>query len=199
MKDVEPMRSDMAFRFLGKLSTTAIRCVNNINSGNVVCACIDAGISLIDMTSSIISCSNEFNRTTILKNQIYESKVMLDNFVNQCEKTAQLEIEYEMLLMIKTLDKVKLELKREEENMRLQVSEEKIKVIASIEFETKRNKAVQKVRLMIKDTITIATNTLDELHKSEDSEIRNRQQIAALEEQLRISTSQYSKMIKLCC
>ncbi|MGC7872081.1 hypothetical protein ACPUYX_11195 [Desulfosporosinus sp. SYSU MS00001] len=190
------MKSAAAFKFIGKLSTDVMRCTMNINSGNVVCACIDAGIALIDMTSSIISYSSECKRTSILRHQIYESKALLDLTVEQHRRAAELEIQNKNQLLLSGLQKLKLELSKEYEAICLNIESQKNQLIQSIEFERKRNQIVDNVRLMIKDTLTISADTLEILNKDHN---RNKFHIASLEEQIRLSTAQYSKMIKLCC
>lgn len=189
------MNSDLAFRFLGKLSNDSIRCAQNIESGNVVCACIDAGIALIDMTSSIISYSSECKRTNMLKEQIYESKALLDIAVEKHRKNIEMEIEAANELLIKGLERMKLELSTEYELMCSYVEGQMNYINQNIEFERKRNSIAEKVRHMIKDTITISTDALEILNQHPEI---NRIQILSLEEQMRLSTSQYTKMIKIC-
>lgn len=190
------MKSAVAFRFIGKLSNDAMRCAMNINSGNVVCACIDAGVALIDMASSIISYSNECKRTGILRYQIYESKALLDLMVEQHQKTAEIEIDKANQLLISGLKKLKLELANEYEAICLNVESQKSQLNQNTDFERKRTQIVDNVRLMIKDTLTISTDALEALNKNYG---KNKFHIASLEEQIRLSTAQYSKMLKLSC
>ena len=190
------MKNAVAFRFIGKLSNDTMRCAMNINSGNVVCACIDAGIALIDMASSVISYSNECKRTNILRQQIYESKALLDLMVAQQQKAAEIEIQNANQLLVNGLEKLKLELSKEYEAICLNVENQKNQLIQGMEFERKRNQIVDNVRLMIKDTLTISTDALEILNRDPD---KNKFHIGSLEEQIRLSTAQYTKMIKLCC
>lgn len=190
------MNSNTAFRFIGKLSNDTMRCALNINSGNVVCACIDAGIALIDMASSIISYSSECKRTSILRNNIYESKALLDLMVKQHQQASEIEIQNANQLLVKGLEILKLELSKEYEEICLTIENEKNRLMRNLEFEKKRTQIVDNVRFMIKDTITISADALEILNKDYD---KNKFQIASLEEQLRLSTAQYTKMIKLCC
>lgn len=190
------IKSTTAFRFIGRLSNDAMRCATNNSSGNVVCACIDAGVALIDMASSTISYSTECKRSSILKHQIYESKVLLDLMVGQHHVITELEIQNANQLLVRGLEKLKLELSKEYEAVCLNIESQKNHLIQNLEFDRKQNQIVDNVRLMIKDTLTISTDTLEILNKNFN---RNKIQIASLEEQIRLSMAQYNKMIKLCC
>ncbi|MTK06647.1 MAG: hypothetical protein F8N38_06125 [Hungatella sp.] len=190
------MKSTTAFRFIGRLSNDAMRCATNNGSGNAVCACIDAGVALIDMASSTISYSRECKRTSILKHQIYESKVLLDLMVGQHQVITELEIQNANQLLVRGLEKLKLELSKEYEAVCLNIESQKNHLIQNLEFDRKQNQIVDNVRLMIIDTLTISTDTLEILNKNFN---RNKIQIASLEEQIRLAMAQYNKMIKLCC
>lgn len=188
------MTNSTAFRFIGKISNDTLRCAMNVNSGNAVCACIDAGVALIDMASSIITFSSECNRTDILRKHTYESKILLDTLVSQTRSLNEEEIEKKKLLLISGLKKVKLELQKEYEIVCLDIEAEKKRLIQNIEFERKRNITINKVSLLIRDVLVISTDALEALSINYD---KNKTQIACLEEQIRQSTAQYNKIIKI--
>ena len=190
------MNSTAAFKFIGKLSDSTIRCARHINSGNAVCACIDAGVALIDMTSSIIQYSNECKRTDLLRKQVYESKVLLDLMVEQEKRNAEIEIEKANQILIRGLDKLKLELSKEYEVICLGVEQQKNKLSQDMEFDRERNEIFGNVRLMIKDSLTISTDALEVLNRDCD---KNKSLISGFEEQIRLAAANYYKMIKLCC
>lgn len=185
-----------AFKFIGRLSQDVSRTALNIASGNVVGSCIDAASSLIRVTTDVISCISEYNRTRILKNQIYESRIMLDSLYETAVRSAKAEVRQEARLLEKSLEKVRLKLDSEYQEFCRMIEARKEDLSQRMEFENKKNENFKKIRYMIKDSLTVAESALEILLQDQD---KNRLQIAALQEQIRVSTGAYIKMIKEYC
>lgn len=190
------MRKGAAFRFFGSISSSVMFASANVSSGNVVYACIDAGIALIDMTSSIIACMSEFERTRILSDQMSDRKKGL-NRVLQIEKEQSEEaIKRAKEILLKQLEQKKLELNQQYEIMRKHTEAEILAFKNTLELDQKRTAIITKVRLMSQDAINIAKDALDELNKNP---VANSINIANLQEQLRLAVAQYSKLVKIYC
>lgn len=188
------MRKGAAFRFIGSLSSSVIRASSNTSSGNVVYACIDAGIALIDMTSSVIGCMSEFERTKILSSQLRNQKRGLDKIVQIEKERSEEELKLAKESLLKQLEQKKLELNRQYEIMRKQTEAEILAFSNTLELDQKRIAIITKVRLMSQDAINIATEALDELNKNP---VQNSINIANLQEQLRLAVAQYNKLVNL--
>ncbi len=185
-----------AFKFVGRLSQDISRASLNIVSGNLVGVCIDAASSLIRATTDVISCFSEHNRTRILKNQIYESQIMLDNLYDAELRSAKAEIRREARILEKSLERARLKLDSEYQEFCRMIEARKEDLSQRMEFENKKNENLKKIRYMIKDTLTISQSALEILLQDYD---KNRLQIAALQELIRVSTGAYTKMIKEYC
>lgn len=185
-----------AFKFVGRLSQDISRASLNIVSGNLVGVCIDAVSSLSRVTTDVISCFSEHNRTRILKNQIYESQIMLDNLYDAELRSAKAEIRQEARILEKSLERARLKLDSEYQEFCRMIEARKEALSQRMEFENKKNENLKKIRYIIKDTLTISQLALEILLQDYD---KNRLQIAALQEQIRVSTGAYTKMIKEYC
>ena len=185
-----------AFKFVGRLSQDISRASLNIVSGNLVGVCIDAVSSLIRVTTDVISCFSEHNRTRILENQIYESQIMLDNLYDAELCSAKAEIRQEARILEKSLERARLKLDSEYQEFCRMIEARKEDLSQRMEFENKKNENLKKIRYMIKDTLTISESALEILLQDYD---KNRLQIAALQELIRVSTGAYTKMIKEYC
>lgn len=188
------MTGIVPFRFLGRLSDVAVRVGVNISMGNAVGACVDAACDLLNMTSSIITCFEEFKRTRILADQVYKSKIMLDMLVEQERNSAQHEVEAYRTFIAAGLKKLKLELKKEYEYMCRETEVQKRKAEQDAEYYRAVSEKIKRIRLMVKDSITVSEAALRALSVNY---IKNRLEIESLQEQIRIAALQYNKLLKL--
>ncbi|MNB92465.1 hypothetical protein D3C75_395690 [compost metagenome] len=186
------MGSNAAFKFIGKLSTGNVGQLARITPMYAALACINAGIALIDMTSSIISYSNEAKNTAIMGRQISRNKVLLDEMVNQHKEATEQEVAGAERLSLQKLEKLKLELSKEYEIICKHVDSQKQKLALDIEYDAKQSRIMERVRLAIKQSLELSQGTLDHLNRQPG---KNRIQITSLEEQIRQLTAQYMKFV----
>ncbi|MDN4066656.1 hypothetical protein QYF50_02015 [Paenibacillus vini] len=188
------MRSNVAFKFIGRLSKGSVGHIAKVQPMNAALACIDAGIELIDMTSSIISYANEAKNTSIISQQITRNKLLLDDMVNQHKKAAEQEIIMAERLSLQRLEKLKLELSTEYEIICKHMDNQKGKLALDIEYDAKQSRIVERVRLTIKESLELSQGALEHLNKHRD---KNKIQITSLEEQIRQLTAHYMKLVKM--
>ena len=190
------MNRNFAFRLCGELAKTGTNLYCGISTGNLTITCINAGIELIDMTSSIISWGSERNRTRIMQESLNETTKNYERLKEDDRRRVDLVIGQEMGASRYRLEKLRIELEKERSLLMNQIEQLSLEENSKAELLMRKSELTARIRIRVKDTIDLVSELIE---KETATEHGNSSMLAELQEQLRISVAQYTKFVSACC
>lgn len=190
------MNRNFAFRLCGELSKTGANLYYGVSTGNLAMTCINAGIELIDMTSSIISWGSEHNRTKVMQATLDETLEKQERLKETERDRADSIVKMEQEKSQCRLNKLKIELEKDRHVLLEKLEQMTAESNSEMDLYLRRSELTARIRLRVKDTIDLVTSLIENqtLSGSSDSPI-----LAELQERLRISVAQYTKFVSTCC
>lgn len=190
------MNQNFAFKLCGELCNTGINLAYAVSTGNTAMVCLNAGIELLDMTSSLISYSAERNRTKQMQSAYQENKLKYEKLRDATQKQAKIIITQEKNISQLRIERLKRDLINER-NILMQKLEQASAELQSInEFTIRKSELASKLRIKVKDTIDVVSDFLEQFTKENPDDTLI---IAELHEKLRVSVTQYTKFVSTCC
>lgn len=190
------MNRNFAFRLCGELAKTGANLYYGVSTGNLAMTCINAGIELIDMTSSIISWGSERNRTKIMQEALDETAEKYEQLKEAERRRVDLVVEQEKAASRYRLDKLRIELENERSLLMNQIEQLSAEANNKAELLMRKSELTARIRIRVKDTIDLVSELID---KEATAGHRDSAMLAELQERLRISVAQYTKFVSACC
>ena len=190
------MNRNFAFRLCGELGDTCLNLYSGVSMGNITLVCINAGIELINMTSSIIAWNSERDRTETMQTTLDE---ILNNYesMKKCDqKKAEIEVKKEKEKSNYRLEKLKLELEKDRDTLMDRIEQLSTQSNNKMEIYIRKSKLTERVRISVKETIELVTQLIENQTSNGQQELPI---LAELQEKLRVSVSQYTKFVNMCC
>lgn len=147
------MNRNFAFRLCGELAKTGTNLYCGISTGNLTMTCINAGIELIDMTSSIISWGSERNRTRIMQESLNETTKNYERLKEDDRRRVDLVIGQEMEASRYRLEKLRIELEKERSLLMNQIEQLSLEENSKAELLMRKSELTARIRIRVKDTI----------------------------------------------
>lgn len=190
------MNRNFAFKLCGELSRTAINLSPAVSAGNTAKVCLDAGIELLEMTSSLISYCEERNRTKLKESAYRDNKLKYEKLRDEEYKQANIFIKREENDCRRRIELLKIDLEKENHELKQKLELASALLQYSSEDQAKMNKRVSKIRSMTKAAIDLVSIQLKQfsVEKPNDTIL-----IGELQEKLRVSVAQYQKLVDICC
>ena len=190
------MNRNFAFRLCGELAKTGADLYYGVSTGNLAITCINAGIELIDMTTSIVSWGSERNRTEIMQESLDETIKNYERLKEAERRRSEHVIEQEKEASQYRLEKLRIELEKERSLLMDQIEQLSAEENSKAELLMRKSELTARIRIRVKDTIDLVTMLIE---KETVDGHNNSAMLAELQERLRISVAQYTKFVSACC
>lgn len=190
------MNRNFAFRLCGELAKTGSNLSYGVSTGNLAMTCINAGIELIDMTSSIISWGSERNRTKIMQESLNETVKNYERLKEQDRRRVNLVIEQEKDASRYRLERLRIELEKERSLLMNQIEQLSREENSKAELLMRKSELTARIRIRVKNTIDLVSEMIGKETAVGDVDSV---MLAELQERLRISVAQYTKFVNACC
>ena len=190
------MNRNFAFRLCGELAETGSSLYYSVSTGNLALTCINAGIELINLGSSIISWNAERNRTKIMQQSLADSVKKLDKLKKIKQETVEASLEKAKEDMQQRLELLRIELEKNRFTLMNEIESRTAKLNQDMELHFSNMEIIKTIRLKVKETIDLVTKLLEEQNSNSQQNIAL---VTELQEQLRIAVAQYTKFVNICC
>lgn len=190
------MNRNFAFRLCGELAKTGANLSYGVSTGNLAMTCINAGIELIDMTSSIISWDSERQRTKIMQESLNETIKNYGRLKEEERRRVNFVIEQEKDASRYRLEQLRIELEKERSLLMNQIEQLSLEANSKAELLMRKSELTSRIRIKVKNTIDLVSELIG---KETAADHGDSAMLAELQEQLRISVAQYTKFVNACC
>lgn len=184
--------SKVGIRVLGKMGTkcTTINAVTS--NANIVIQVIDVGLKAVALASSLVSYSEEKNRTYELRRQINMQKHVIEEAINTSKEKYEIELE--------TLkSQMYIELKAEEKrlNNKLEIYKKEMEMkLTSIGYSYEQDKEAQRItRNICKELSIIISKVGDRIQEVSKLE-SDKSYMYSIQEDYRAVQANYNRLIK---
>lgn len=190
------MNKNFAFKLCGELCNTGINLAYSVSTGNTAMVCLKAGIDLLDMTSSLISCSAESNKTKQMQSAYQENEIEYEKLRTATRKQTEIIISREKNASQIRIGRLKAELDKELTILNQKMEQASAELKSTNEFTIRRSELASRIRIKVKEAIDEVSNLLEQYTKENPDDALF---TATLHEQLRVSTTHYTKFVSTCC
>lgn len=184
--------SKSGMKFLGSMRAKCPGLSLVSTNGNIALQVVEVGIKAVGLASSLVSYSEEKNRTQELRKQINMHKYVIEQTISTAKEKCEIELE---ILKNKMYIELKAEEKRLSSSLEAYKKEMELK-INSINYSYKEDKEAQRItRNVCKELSVILSKIGDRIEEVSKLEI-DKNYMYSLQEDYREVQSNYNRIIK---
>ena len=149
------MNRNFAFRLCGELANTSANLYYGVSTGNLALTCINAGIELINLGSSIVTWNAERKRTKILQQSLNASIQQYERLKEIEKERVLASIQKEREEMQNRLELLRIELQKNRSDLMNELEIATTQLHQDIDIHFTNDEIIKTIRLKVKETARI--------------------------------------------